>query len=134
MRDHFLDYLRALSLRYFNRHGGAKAHLSRLIVFEAARRMLETVEGNMAQLSEFELTLKVMTKLERGANGNNEWSRLLTWAGTEGSIEPLRRGYEDMDSYTWLREKGSIEAHYEAQTFLPHEIQQKFTSMLISQP
>ena len=124
IRDHVLDYLRAVSVRYPNMSGLEKAHLCRLITYEAARRQLEGLEGKQLELEKLHFVVKVMGMVERGENRNCDSARLFTSVGAEVSTETLRRGYREHASFHFLREYGRIEAHFEAQTFLPHEVLQ----------
>merc|ERR1712079_599154 len=97
--------------------GTEKAHLCRLIVFEAAKRQVEELEGKQLELRRFHLIVLTCEMIERGEMKNCDMSCLFTLASTL-SVENLKKGYANHASFLWLREQGSIEAHFEAQTFL----------------
>ena len=63
IRDHLLDFSRALCMRYKGMSGTEKAHLCRLIVFEAAKRHVEELEA--ADRQEYHFVIKICEQIER---------------------------------------------------------------------
>ena len=114
--------MRCLSEKYPNLRDLEKSHLSRLICFEACRRHLESVEEDQAEREKFHFTLKIMSHIESCEQNLNAESKIFNSVVGEVNFEALRRGYRHHMSFNWLMQEGSVEAHYEAQTFLPHDI------------
>ena len=67
-----------------------------------------------------------MSQIELGENRNKEASKLFSAVGEVIDFDNLRRGYRNHLSWHYLRTEGSPEMHYEAQTFLPHDILEHF--------
>ena len=60
--------------------------------------------------------------MRKSEQGLKDCAKLFTSVVGDIDEQTLRNGYRPNLSFRWLLESGSIEAHYEMQTFLPHDI------------
>ena len=111
IREVLLDYMRALIMRYNKMSGTEKAMLSRLIVFEAAKRTVEEFGGNQQASDNYVYTVQVCEMIETKEMSKQPMSRFFLPSGTL-SIQNLKSSYGCCATYQWLREEGSLEAAF----------------------
>ena len=103
------------------------------MVFEACKRRLEEIGETHFDIEKYEFTIHMCEYIELGEVHVAGLSRLFT-PGNPMRPAQLRQGYQNFNSYVWLRENASIEGQYEMQTIIPafempHEIANEMTRM-----
>ena len=123
IRDIILDYLRALSLRYTTMSVEEKVKLCHVILVEAAKRHVGSLEGSVSKREKFKHTVHLCTAIEKTEMSYCLDSQLFP-AGPFGQPGPLnldtldQPGYHGCPAYVWLCSHGSIEGQFEMQTVL----------------
>ena len=118
IRDHLLDYMRAVSMRYRRMSLEEVVMLSKLVLFEAARRhdWLMGVFSDETLRANYTLLVELSTGIEQAEQGICSDAKY--FEGGVLSLDKLAEGYAGNPAYMWLSLNGSLEGKYEMQTIL----------------
>ena len=123
IRDHVVDYMRALSASNRDMSYEEVVMLSRFMLFEAAKRHEWHMSASDGALrSKYKLIIELCEAIEQGEQGICADAKL--FEGGFLRLSKIREGYDGNPAYIWLKDPASLEGNYELATILREEHEQ----------
>ena len=130
IREHMLDFMRALSMRYHLMSATEKYMMCRACLFEACKRHGDHIGGNLEKRLNYELILDLCRETEANELGFLSMGEKTNFFVFENlSMDDLMQGYETCNAYKWLKAYASVEGIFELKTILHENYEKKMNRL-----
>ena len=120
LREILTDVYRTLSLTYCNMTSLERLNVVKLLLFEACRQHLRSIDGDQAALERYATMIRWCQSLEGSENSICTSLKFFETADNGCILEAdmVAGGYDNCQAFNNLSQNPSIEAQVEMQTFL----------------